>query len=178
MVWMPCDHHPITSQLGLTYNTLLKALRGLKMGGWRIWWIYNRLLYWFRFGFGKVIRVWWHSFNSSDSFPIGFSKIFQISVRSFDIIHLMSDENFYFRTDGGIRSHCWRLANLILKEILGKRLWNNLQSAGNAFPPLILLMMWLHDFDCINHDYGPVSSSFISSFINKPTCFINKPTLK
>ena len=22
--------------------------------------------------------------------------------------------------------------------------------------PLILLMMWLHDFDCIHHDYGPV----------------------
>lgn len=125
MVWMPCDHHPITSQLGLTYNTLLKALRGLKMGGWRIWWIYNRLLYWFRFGFGKVIRVWWHSFNSSDSFPIGFSKIFQISVRSFDIIHLMSDENFDLRTNGEILN----------EEILGKRLWNNLQSAGNAFSP-------------------------------------------
>ena len=168
MVWMPCDHHPITSQLGLTYNTLLKALRGLKMGGWRIWWIYNRLLYWFRFGFGKVIRVWWHSFNSSDSFPIGFSKIFQISVRSFDIIHLMSDENFYFRTDGGIRSHCWKLANLILEEILGKRLWNNLQSAGNAFSPLILLMMWLHDFDCINHDYGPVSRHSSHHLLTNP----------
>lgn len=133
MVPMPCDHHPITSQLGLTYNTLLKALRGLKMGGWRIWWIYNRLLYWFRFGFGKVIRVWWHSFNSSDSFPIGFSKIFQISVRSFDIIHLMSDENFDFRTNAGIQSDRWKLTNLILEEVSGKRLWNNLQSAGNAF---------------------------------------------
>ena len=32
MVSMPCDHHPITSQLGLTYNTLLLVLKETQNG--------------------------------------------------------------------------------------------------------------------------------------------------
>ena len=144
------------------------------MGGWRIWWIYNRLLYWFRFGFGKVIRVWWHSFNSSDSFPIGFSKKFQISVRSIDIIHLpmkisILEQNLKFsQILGGSYSRNY-------EEIM--RLWNNLQSAGNAFSldsiDDVITWFWLYQSWLWSG-----FPSFISSFINKPAYFINIPTLK
>ena len=144
------------------------------MGGWRIWWIYNRLLYWFRFGFGKVIRVWWHSFNSSDSFPIGFSKKFKISVRSIDIIHLpmkisILEQNLKFsQILGGSYSRNY-------EEIM--RLWNNLQSAGNAFSldsiDDVITWFWLYQSWLWSG-----FPSFISSFINKPAYFINIPTLK
>ena len=133
------------------------------MGGWRIWWIYNRLLYWFRFGFGKVIRVWWHSFNSSDSFPIGFSKKFQISVRSIDIIHLPMKISILEQ-------------NLKFSQIIGESYSRNYEERGyeiiynplEMLFPLILLMMWLHDFDCINHDYGPVSRHSSHHLLTNP----------
>ena len=148
------------------------------MGGWRIWWIYNRLLYWFRFGFGKVIRVWWHSFNSSDSFPIGFSKKFQISVRSIDIIHLpmkisILEQNLKFSQtieESYSRNYEERGYEIIYNPL---EMLFPLDSIDDYMILLVITWFWLYQSWLWSG-----FPSFISSFTNKPTYFINIPTLK
>ena len=76
MVSMPCDHHPITSQLGLTYNTLLLVLKETQK--WAARGFYGFITDSYTDSdskrFGKVIRVGLNSFNSSESFPCRFFR--------------------------------------------------------------------------------------------------------
>ena len=139
------------------------------MGGWRIWWIYNRLLYWFRFGFGKVIRVWWHSFNSSDSFPIGFSK------------------NFKFPSDQSILSILYPMKILISERMLELRSYSRGKFQERGYEIIYNPLEMIFPLDSIDDvitwfwlypSWLWPGFPFISSFINKPAYFTNKPSLK